>query len=324
MESRSSSYGNVMADTQAHEPPRALNRIAATILVVYAVAMAVVMVINRVPVTPDVFVVFLAIGALLVGRGLRFIRDWFPFIVILVAWEAMRGVADNAGATVQSDSIIAVERAITFGFLPPVGLQQAFYDATSIGVLDVVCSIVYLAHFAFPLVVAFFLWLRQRANYYRFAATLLIMSFAGFAIFVALPVAPPRFAGQFGESLPVADILAETMRKLDIQAFASWAYANMSGNPVAAFPSLHSAYPMLALLFVWREPMLRAGVMVYAALVWFSVMYLGHHYLVDVLGGVALAIGAYTLVVRSGLLDRLMGSISPKLTDADEATSTRL
>lgn len=304
-----------MADKSrnAAEPPKALNRLAALMLIAYAVAMVIVMTLNRVRVTPDVLFVFLAIAALLVGRGLRFIRDWFPFVVILLAWEAMRGLADDVGATVHSDSVIAIERAITFGHIPPVALQEAFYRPESIGVLDVVTSVVYLAHFAFPLLVAFFLWLRQRPNYYRFAATLLVMSFAAFAIFVVLPVAPPRYAGQYGEALPVHDILAETMRKLDIQAFASWAYASMSGNEVAAFPSLHSAYPMLALLFAWRQRGLAIGVGIYAVLVWFSVMYLGHHYLVDVLGGIALALLTYMAVVSSGLIDRVMGSVSPDL-----------
>jgi membrane-associated phospholipid phosphatase len=297
----------------AAEPPKALNRLAAMLLVGYAVAMVVVMTVNRVRVTPDVLFVFLAIAALLVGRGLRFIRDWFPFIVILLAWEAMRGLADDVGATVHSDSVIAVERALTFGLVPPVALQETLYRADSINPLDVVCSITYLGHFAFPLLVAFFLWLRQRPNYYRFAAVLMVMSFAAFAIFVVLPVAPPRYAGDYGEALRVHDILAETMRKLDIQAFASWAYANMSGNEVAAFPSLHSAYPALALLFVWRQRSLAIGVGLYAILVWFSVMYLGHHYLVDVLGGIALALLTYAAVVWSGLIDRVMGSVAPEL-----------
>jgi cadmium resistance protein CadD (predicted permease) len=33
----------------------------------------------------------------------------------------------------------------------------------------------------------------------------------------------------------------------------SWAYQNLNGNPVAAFPSLHAAYPILAFLFLRED-----------------------------------------------------------------------
>ena len=69
------------------------------------------------------------------------------------------------------------------------------------------------------------------------------MAIAGFVIYLLVPVAPPRFAYQFGEALPVHDIMGNTWEKLDAVAWVSWAYANMSGNPYAAFPSLHAAFP---------------------------------------------------------------------------------
>ena len=37
--------------------------------------------------------------------------------------------------------------------------------------------------------------------------------------------------------------------QLHFAPVTTWLYGSISGNPVAAFPSLHSAYPLLAYLF---------------------------------------------------------------------------
>ena len=64
----------------------------------------------------------------------------------------------------------------------------------------------------------------------------------------------------------------------------SYAMYDINPNDVAAFPSLHAAYPTLAFLFTQRA-FGRVGYLMvgYAACVWFAVVYLGDHYLVDVL-----------------------------------------
>ncbi len=55
-------------------------------LAVYLFAIIVVMMVNRVWITPDVLLVFIGLGALLVGRGVMFLRDWLPFVGVLLAW----------------------------------------------------------------------------------------------------------------------------------------------------------------------------------------------------------------------------------------------
>src|SRR5262245_59514783 len=101
------------------------------------------MVLRRASLSPDVFVVFVTLVAVMLGRGKAFIRDWAPFLLIFLAWEAMRGVAYQLGATVQSDSIIAIERFIAFGLVPPVALQQWLYEPGRIGPLEISMAAVY-------------------------------------------------------------------------------------------------------------------------------------------------------------------------------------
>jgi hypothetical protein len=68
---------------------------------------------------------------------------------------------------------------------------------------------------------------------------------------------------------------------------------------VAAFPSLHAAYPFLAFLFA-RRAFGRAGwlMLAYTACVWFAIVYLGEHWVVDIIGGVAYASVAYLAILH--------------------------
>ena len=281
------------APGDAERAGRSLNRFTSVLLVGYLGFIVLFMVLRRASLSPDVFVVFVSVIAVMLGRGKAFIRDWAPFLLIFLAWEAMRGIAYQFGATVQSDSVIALERFIAFGFVPPVALQQWLYEPGRIGPLEISMAAVYAAHFILPLTVAFLLWVKRRAAYYQYVITLMVMSFAQFFTAILMPVAPPRYAGQFGETLPIADIGHEVTLRTGISVF-SWAYQNINANPVAAFPSLHAAYPILAYLFL-REywPRWSWLMLVYAGLVWFAIMYLGHHYLVDALGGLLYAVAAY-------------------------------
>jgi membrane-associated phospholipid phosphatase len=285
----------------------ALNRLALIALAVYLAIVVTLIVVAGY--WPTIDLVALGIGglALVFGRARLFFRDWVPFILIFLAWEAMRGLADNFGAAVHSDDVIALERTISFGIVPTVELQRLLHHVGVVTPLDVFTSIVYSAHFVFPLAVAFVFWLRDRPLYYRFAGTLLLMALAAFVVYLLFPVAPPRFAYLHGEALAVRDVMGDTIVSAQMHPGADWIYQNLSPNDNAAFPSLHAAFPLLAWLFL-RKAHPRAGwlVLAWTAIVWFSVVYLGHHYVVDVLGGAAFAIGAYLLSTHFGLFDRLM------------------
>jgi membrane-associated phospholipid phosphatase len=69
---------------------------------------------------------------------------------------------------------------------------------------------------------------------------------------------------------------------------------------VAAFPSLHVAFPFLTFLAL-RRAFGRIGWLAfgYTMLVAFSVLYTGDHWLVDVVAGIAYAYVAFYLVVAS-------------------------
>src|SRR5262249_73366 len=57
-------------------------------------------------------------------------------------------------------------------------------------------------------------------------------------------------------------------------------------NVFGAMPSLHVAYPLMVVMFTWdRGWIWRGGTIAFTALVSFAAVYLGHHYVLDLVAG---------------------------------------
>ena len=270
------------------------------------------MIITGVSITPDVLLIALGLAAVLLGRGRLFARDWVPFIGLFLAYELMRGFADNLGGAVHETDVLGLERALFGGFLPTQVLQAALHPPTGLDPWAIAGTIFYLLHFPLPIGVAFLLWLRRRRAYYDYVAALILLSMAGFATYLFLPVAPPWLAAHDGlingpDGRPAITYLKaqgfdDLARFFGFKGRFLFSYAIYEINPnvVAAFPSLHAGYPFLAFLFARRQ-FGRPGwlMLLYATGVWLSIVYLADHYVVDVIGGIAYASVAYVGVVHA-------------------------
>lgn len=288
------------------------DRLLLLTIVGYVVVLSGLMIAGGVSITPDVMLVALGLAAVLLGRGRLFIRDWIPFIGLFLAYELMRGYADDLNRVVHAADVLGIERALFGGFLPTQVLQDAFHPASGLDPLAIAGTVFYFLHFPLPIAVAFLLWVRRRRAYYDFVAALILLSMAGFATYLVLPVAPPWWAAQHG-LIPGPDG-APAITYLKAQGFAdlarlfgfegrylySYAIYEVNPNQVAAFPSLHAGYPFLAFLFA-RRAFGRPGwvMLAYAVGVWFSIVYLADHYVVDILGGLAYASVAYAAIVHA-------------------------
>jgi membrane-associated phospholipid phosphatase len=265
----------------------------------------------------------------LLGRGRLFLRDWIPFVVLLLAYELMRGIADDAGLPLHDTDLATADRLLAFGALPTQVLQDALRPASGLDRIAIAATVVYMLHFALPLVTGFVLWIRRRADYYDFVAALILLSVAGFATYLLLPAAPPWYLADHGlldgpDGRPLVAYLKpgafETLASalgFDGRYLYSLAFGSVNPNAVAAFPSLHVAYPFLAFL-VLRRGFGRVGwlALAYTALVAFSVVYTGDHWVIDAVAGVAYAYVAYYAVAHaparlSGW--RPVGALSPRL-----------
>ncbi len=277
----------------------------------YAALVVFLMIDRGVSITPDVLAVAFLLIAIFLGRPLLFLRDWIPFVVLFLAYELMRGIADNAGFPVHMHDVIALERTITFGHLPNQLLQDFFDPTHGVNGWTILATIVYMLHFVLPIVTAFLLWLWRRRIFYSYVTAFIALSMAGFVTFVLLPVAPPWMAAQSGamngpDGRPVIaylkpDAFTALANALGFNGtwLTTYTFYEVNPNGVAAFPSLHAAYPFLSFL-VLRHAFGKVGWLAfgYFCLACFSIMLTGDHYLVDVLGGVIYALAVYLLVAR--------------------------
>jgi len=253
----------------------------------YLLVVSGVMIWRGISVSPDYLLLILVPVALLSGKFLRFLRDWVPFVALFLGYEAVRGIAPKSGIKVHYGYVIRVDKAL-FGGTDPSQWLQAHLG--SLHWLATACTVVYFCHFAIPVTVGMALWLVDRVQFLRFVVALLAMSFAAFVVFLLVPVAPPWLAGAHHLLPGVHSLIALPSA---VSPYYNW----LNPDAAAAFPSLHAAFPLLCALALW--PVTRRGsalALAWSAAVWFSVVYLGQHYVTDVIGGIVFAVGTWTVM----------------------------
>ena len=252
----------------------------------YLVLVSGVMIWRGISVSPDYLLVILVPVAVLSGRAFVFLRDWVPFVALFLGYEALSGVAPRLGIKPQVGSMVHIERELFAGRDPSEVLQRHF---GGLHWLVIACTVIYFCHFLFPVAVGMVLWMVDRIKFLRFVVALLGMSFAAFIFFLLLPTAPPWYAHNEGFLPGVHDLVSGTL-----PSAVSPYFQRLDADKVAAFPSLHAAYPALGALALWQASRRTALVMVpWCLAVWFSVIFLGEHYAIDVAGGITLAAAAW-------------------------------
>src|SRR5205807_662956 len=139
----------------------------------------------------------------------------------------------------------------------------------------------------------FFLWVSNRKQFREFMLGIVLISYAGFLSFLIYPTAPPWLASQMGFIPPVTKILNVVLQSFPNRDQIPTFYFFIKSNLVAAIPSMHAAYPTLMLLYGLKFFGKKGWVfLIYALSMWFTIVYLGEHYVIDILVGVI-----YCLVV---------------------------
>jgi hypothetical protein len=268
---------------------------------------------------------FLSIG--LLGRGWapwrRMLLDWVPFQLVLLAYDYSRGFASpysaeqmaardyptrdvhNAlGLPLQVDAPIDFDtwlaRLVGLGdTIPTQWLQEHLHpgpvDGTAIPWFALLVSLTYCSHYLVMPVTAVVTWLRDRTEFRRWMSMVVTLAVAGLTTYVLLPTAPPWLASYEGD-LGGAAVLRLTREGFDQVGLSMVGSALSLGqhlvNPVAAMPSLHVAFAVLAAGFWWSRvrPPWRWLLPLYPLAMCFSLAYAGEHYVLDEVAGAAYAL----------------------------------
>ncbi len=287
------------------------DRILLGSMAIYALVLVGLALARGVELTPAVVALAAALIAVLALRRRLPFRDWLPLVAVALAYELIRGYRVALAAMVHVAGIVAIERDLLGGNLATGILQSALHPMHGVDPIAVGATIIYVLHVPLPIAVAGFLWVRRRSVFYDYVAAMVVLSMAAFITYLLLPVAPPWWAAAHGfvpgpnghpaitYLQPAAFAGLADSAGLNGAAIFSIAFGNISPDQIASFPSIHAAYPFLAFL-VARRVLGRSRwiVLAYAVAAWFSIVYLGDHYLVDVIAGIAYAAGSYWAVVR--------------------------
>ena len=239
----------------------------------------------------------------------RLSRVALGFLLWVAVYDSMRWYADAIRSPV-----VHIHEPYDFdrrffaidGLTPNEWLQRH-----TAGVLDFFCGLAYTPFFFVGESIAFALWLvfkGQQRRAERFTWVFVFANFVGFSFYYTYPAAPPWYVADHGFLLdmtvrasPAGTIRFDRLVGMPImQSFYS-----KSADVFGAIPSLHIVYPFLAFLYGIRLPRFRVAAFAYFLLVCFSAVYLNHHYVLDIIAGLSIALAV------AGVARLTFGALEP-------------
>ncbi len=222
--------------------------------------------------------------AFIEGRPKAFLTQWAPFYLLILLYDSFRGIADDLATRVEYVRLIQWEKGLFFGYIPTVWLQQNFMDVLR-GFWGKILSIFYFGHFILPVACLYWTWRKHERAFLCCMGCLCVLSLSGFLTFLLFPAAPPWLASAKGLLPPVQQIIVQHIVAISNQLPSI--YFGMNANMVAAFPSLHAAYPLLWFLCGLKYFSKRTASFLFVNCigVTLAIVSLGEHYAVDVLAG---------------------------------------
>jgi hypothetical protein len=194
----------------------------------------------------------------------------------------LRGISDNTSFPHERVVLPAMDRVLGLGLTPGERLQSWFFHGHTT-MFDSFWLGIYDAWFLVPTVLTLYMVIFHWNLFRSYAAMRLLVYFLPLPIYFLIPTEPPWMA----------------ISGLRIQSLTTAGFP-FDSNPVAAFPSMHVLTPVtIALWLAWKRIDVMAWVFwIFSGMTIFAVLYLGEHYLVDVLASLAIA-PVIVLLVRA-------------------------
>jgi hypothetical protein len=191
---------------------------------------------------------------------------------------------------------IAADRRIGLGRLPSARLQRALARVPGVRGVDRVLTWTHWLWFFEPYVALSVVLLRHPVQFPRAARQMAAVFDLGCVVYWALPTAPPWWSSENGET-------GEDVRRIMVEVGegtwgSAWEkmYNVLGGNPWAAMPSIHFATSVMGALALTEVGKVEGRLgWTYAGTLGFALVYMGEHYVTDLLAGAALV-----AVVRRG------------------------
>jgi membrane-associated phospholipid phosphatase len=240
-----------------------------------------------------VVAVLLGLLALAVRRfsaspAVRALRETVPLLACFLIYTNLHDTIGFVNPHDVHHWLVALDGMI-FGVQPCVWAERFITPART-----EVMQFLYLNFFWIAPSTSVALLLRRRWPEFR-AATFGVLTcfFMGYALYILLPAAPPR--------LVLVYEFTKNLRGYPVgfSSLSAQAFSLLPVDSRAAFPSLHTAASLVALVYAWRHA--RGwfwALLPFVVGLWASTIYLRHHYFVDLVAGWLLAPAAVWVAPR--------------------------
>ncbi|MEO6316261.1 MAG: phosphatase PAP2 family protein [Chitinophagaceae bacterium] len=246
----------------------------------------------------QLFLVILCNGLFFASFATRsFVIAFSVFIVYWIIFDYMKAFPNYRYHAVHIESIYNAEKYF-FGIDAGGGQRitpNEYWQLHQHTFLDILAGVFYLCWIPVPLMFGIYLYFKKRRQFLYFAFTFLLVNLLGFVVYYSYPAAPPWYVTKYGFVFN-AGTPGNTagLARFDalVHAGIFQSLYSKGSNVFAAMPSLHSSYPVIVFYYAMKN---KVGYMniVFAAVmagIWFSAVYTNHHYILDVLAGIACAV----------------------------------
>jgi len=248
----------------------------------------------------------------------------------MLVYDLLRGLARGLLPHPHALPQIWFSRLVGRGSVPTSWLQAHLWrGAAHLQWYDYLTWLVYSSHFFVTPLLALYLYLRSPELFRRFAAMTVALAASALATYALFPALPPWLASREGlipSTSRLIDPIATHLPYIDVGPL--FETGQHYANDVAAIPSLHAAYALLAVLFLgsrtdarWRRMLLS----IYPLAMGFALVYSGEHYTIDIFAGWLYALGVFLIVTRKpgwvAVRWRLLGPVLRGLQSEGRAAS---
>jgi membrane-associated phospholipid phosphatase len=216
----------------------------------------------------------------------------------VAAYEMPHDDPERLSRRVRVDYVVDIDTFLGGGLTPTVRLQRWLSRPGRITPLDRPLVWAHWLWFFVPHSCTAYILAFRPERFPRAAAQMYAVFDVGAIFYWVLPTAPPWYAAQLGRMV-MADGEAQTVRRMMTEYGEEFwrdrwqsLYSLFGGNPLAAMPSLHFATALMAAhLLTEVGPVEGAVGWTYCFTLGLALVYLGEHYLVDLIAGAALTEG---------------------------------
>ena len=249
----------------------------------------------------------------------QFAIYFLPWLIFAVVYDSMRFYPNYKVNPIDVRGLYEAEKSL-FGIVASSAAElQAIADHTQMmipgewfkvhhcAVADFMAGIFYLCWIPVPVAFAMYLFFKKQYGWFvRFSWTFLVVNLIGFIGYYVHPAAPPWYAMNYGfEAVLHTPGNVAGLGRFDAMTGTQVFHAlyGKNANVFAAVPSLHAAYMLVTTIYAVMSHKRIYTILLFAFIclgIWWTAVYSGHHYIIDV------SLGILTTIIGVLLMELLV------------------